>query len=76
MHLSFLIGYQPPTQQHTAFFMTEKQNIPQGDRPACKMLCVVVWRAGTRLKTTNALNTTLDLVVTRVSVQPDVRTCI
>ena len=21
MHLSFLIGYQPPTQQHTAFFM-------------------------------------------------------
>ena len=27
------------------------------------MLCVVVWGAGTRLKTTNALNTTLELQV-------------
>ena len=57
----WLIGYQPPTQQHTAFFTTEKNPFPRGQPSMKNAVCCCVCGAGTRLKTTNESNTTVEL---------------
>ena len=59
---SFVVFNRAPAPHTThSIFHEWKKNYPPGDRRAWRMLWVVVWGAVARLKTTNEVNTTLEL---------------